>query len=91
MNVTPEGYGLLTHMLKRLAKDICQGRIVFVLEGGYSVDGIRRCGLRVFQELAGLPTLSRDKIDSVFYEKPDSPPELRKAIEVHKKYWPCLK
>ncbi len=61
MNVTPDGYALMTHMLKQLAKTACNGRIIFVLEGGYSLRGIRDCGLRVLQELVDLPTLSPEK------------------------------
>ena len=88
MNVTPDGYALMTHMLKNLAGEICQGRIVFVMEGGYSAEGIRGCGRRVFQELAGLPTLACDTIRQAVLGKPESLPELRKAMEVHRKYWP---
>jgi acetoin utilization deacetylase AcuC-like enzyme len=88
MNVTPDGYALMTHMLKNLADEICQGRIVFVMEGGYSAEGIRGCGRRVFQELAGLPTLACDTIRQAVLGKPESLPELRKAMEVHRKYWP---
>ncbi len=58
MNVTPDGYALINHMLKQLAAKVCSGRIIFVLEGGYSIRGIRECGLRVIQELVDLPTLS---------------------------------
>lgn len=90
MNVTDEGYALLTHMLKKLAGEICEGRIVFVMEGGYSVEGIRVCGRRVFLELVDLPTLAPDKIQQVTTEKPETLPELKKAMDVHKKYWPIF-
>ena len=90
MNVTPEGYALLTHMLKSLAGEVCSGHIVFVLEGGYSQEGILSCGRRVFQELADLPTLPPEKIKRPALEKPATLPELRKVMDVHKKYWPVL-
>ena len=91
MNVTPEGYALMIHMLKNLAMETCEGRLLFVMEGGYSINGIRKCGLRVMQELADIPTLSPEKIDRVKNENPFSLPGLKKAIEVYKEYWPCLK
>jgi len=90
MNVSEEGYALITCMLKQLAGEVCRGRIIFVLEGGYSLEGIRRCGRRVFQELADIPTLPPDKIERVHSEKAASLPELKKAIEVHRKFWPSL-
>ncbi len=90
MNVTPDGYALMTHMLKQLAKKVCSGRIIFVLEGGYSIRGIRECGLRVLQELADLPTLSPEKIRRMTPEKPGTVPELKKAMDLHRTFWPAI-
>jgi acetoin utilization deacetylase AcuC-like enzyme len=90
MNVTPDGYALMTRMLKHLAARVCNGRIIFVLEGGYSIRGIRDCGLRVLQELADLPTLSPEKIRQMTPEKPDSVPELKKAMDLHRTFWPSI-
>ncbi|MDT8379447.1 MAG: histone deacetylase [Desulfotignum sp.] len=90
MNVTPDGYALITYMLKQLAKKVCSGRIIFVLEGGYSIQGIRECGLRVLQELVDLPTLSLEKIRGMTPEKPGSVPELKKAMDLHRAFWPSI-
>ena len=91
MNVTPEGYALMTSMLKHLALEVCEGRLLFVMEGGYSINGIRKCGSRVMLELAGIPTLPPERTDRINKENPASLPGLKKAIEVHKEYWTCLK
>ncbi len=88
--MTPEGYALITHMLKQMAKKVCSGRIIFVLEGGYSIRGIRECGLRVLQELVDLPTLSTEKIRQMTPEKPGSVPELKKAMDRHRIFWPAI-
>ena len=40
MNVTPAGFARLTRMVKELAGQCCQGRIVSLLEGGYSLAGL---------------------------------------------------
>ncbi len=90
MNVTPDGYALITRKLKQLAQKVCNGRIVFVLEGGYSIRGIRECGLRVLQELVDLPTLSPEKIRRMTPEKSDSLPELQKAMDLHRAFWPGI-
>ncbi len=40
MEVTGEGFAGMTKMLKRVAEEFCGGRIVSVLEGGYSPEGL---------------------------------------------------
>jgi acetoin utilization deacetylase AcuC-like enzyme len=39
-DVTPQGFATLTRVVVRLAEELCQGRIVSVLEGGYRLDGL---------------------------------------------------
>jgi acetoin utilization deacetylase AcuC-like enzyme len=41
MNVTREGYRGMTAIVRALAEDLCGGRLVFVLEGGYAASGLR--------------------------------------------------
>jgi acetoin utilization deacetylase AcuC-like enzyme len=40
MGVTAEGYAGLTRMVKGVAEDHCDGRVVSLLEGGYDLDGL---------------------------------------------------
>jgi len=40
MNVTREGFRGMAAIVRGLADDLCGGRIVFVLEGGYAVSGL---------------------------------------------------
>ncbi len=40
MQLTPEGFAQMTAILKELAENICNGRIVSVLEGGYNLEGL---------------------------------------------------
>ncbi len=39
-DITPQGYAAITRVIVRLADELCQGRIVSVLEGGYRLDGL---------------------------------------------------
>jgi acetoin utilization deacetylase AcuC-like enzyme len=39
-DITPEGYAAITRVIVRLADELCRGRIVSVLEGGYRLDGL---------------------------------------------------
>jgi acetoin utilization deacetylase AcuC-like enzyme len=41
MRVSDEGYRAMTALVRALADDLCQGRLAFVLEGGYSASGLR--------------------------------------------------
>ncbi len=41
MKLSAGGFGKLTEIVKRIADDFCEGRIVSVLEGGYDYDGLR--------------------------------------------------
>jgi acetoin utilization deacetylase AcuC-like enzyme len=87
MAVTPEGYALMTFLLLDIAEKFCDGRILFVMEGGYSLRGIRECGLRVMQELCDIGTLTRKTIDKVTAADPATLPFLQKVYPVQKKYW----
>jgi acetoin utilization deacetylase AcuC-like enzyme len=40
MNVTAEGYAELTRIVKGIAEECCEGRLVALLEGGYDLDGL---------------------------------------------------
>jgi acetoin utilization deacetylase AcuC-like enzyme/formylglycine-generating enzyme required for sulfatase activity len=40
MNVTDSGFAELTSIVKEIAEKCCKGRLVSVLEGGYSLDGL---------------------------------------------------
>ena len=40
MRVTTEGFAEMTRIVKRIAEEHCQGRLVSVLEGGYDLDGL---------------------------------------------------
>jgi acetoin utilization deacetylase AcuC-like enzyme len=39
-DITPQGFAAMTRVVVELANELCQGRIVSVLEGGYRLDGL---------------------------------------------------
>jgi len=43
MSLTPDGYAQMTRVVKGLAEELCQGRLVTVLEGGYSLKQLPGC------------------------------------------------
>lgn len=40
MRLTEKGFGKLTKIVKKIADEFCEGRLVSILEGGYDYDGI---------------------------------------------------
>jgi len=40
MNLDVEGFGQLVDLLNSLAQEVCEGRILFVLEGGYNLKAL---------------------------------------------------
>ncbi|MFN2629928.1 MAG: class II histone deacetylase [Gaiellaceae bacterium] len=55
MGMTTEGFRGLTDGTISLARQLCGGRVVAFLEGGYSLDHLPLCNLAIVESLAGLP------------------------------------
>jgi acetoin utilization deacetylase AcuC-like enzyme len=72
-----------------IAEKVCDGRIAFIMEGGYSLKGIRECGLAVMQALCGLPILRAKEINKVVGDAGGARKisSLKKVMDVQKKYW----
>ncbi len=54
MNVTATGFAAMTRSLIEVAEEVCGGKIVATLEGGYNLQGLRECGKAVLEEMIGL-------------------------------------
>lgn len=85
MQASSRGYGQMAALLVQAARECCDGRIAFVLEGGYNVPAIEACARSVMQALcapygsAARPRSPRPSLHSLI-----------KALAVQKKYWPTL-
>jgi acetoin utilization deacetylase AcuC-like enzyme len=94
MAVTATGFGYMTRILCDVAAEVCEGRLLFVLEGGYSLEGLRDGVLAVLGELAGLEDcvdgrlnrLSNDEIRQIEETKAQVP-MLAQVRDIAKKYW----
>lgn len=53
LSLSVAGYATLTQRLVALAGEICDGRIVLVLEGGYSLDALGACVVAALRVLLG--------------------------------------
>ena len=55
MSLSVDGYGTMAERLLRLSEELCDGRLMFVLEGGYDLDAISWGVRRVLEVLLGEP------------------------------------
>ena len=87
MKGTAEGYAWMTAILQGVASEVCQGKICFILEGGYSYKGLLECGLATMQVLCMRPSIDKERLLKALQKDPSPNAPLGKAIEVHRKYW----
>ena len=86
MAVSPAGFAYLTRVMVELADELCQGRLVLALEGGYSFKGLAGGVLASLAELLGESELTADQLAS--FRKASGPlMALEQAKAVAKKYW----
>jgi acetoin utilization deacetylase AcuC-like enzyme len=84
MLVTGEGFGALAAALLSMAGEQARGRILFTLEGGYSLEGLADGVHEVLMQLAAKKTPPAIKADvSIAAQKEISP-----VIDIQKNYWP---
>lgn len=55
LDMTVDGYAALTRMLKEAAAELCDGRIVLSLEGGYSLRALSACATSALAVLLDAP------------------------------------
>ncbi len=70
MVLSVTGYEQLTRMLYELAGEICDGRIVLMLEGGYNLEALGACTVASIQTLMG-QSLENDPIGVINAPEPD--------------------
>jgi acetoin utilization deacetylase AcuC-like enzyme len=89
MRVTPKGFAGLTASILNTARQCCDGKVVFTLEGGYDLAGLRDSVKDVLKEMAGLSETSHEDVAS----RAD-PGALEQAVnpvvQVHSRYWKNL-
>ena len=94
MAVTARGFGYMTRILVELAAEVCEGRLLVALEGGYNLEGLRDGALAVLGELAGLEDCSDqrfNRLDQTTIEHLEQKavylPVLDQVRDIAKKYW----
>ncbi len=86
MNVTVEGFAYMTRVMLELADELCEGKVLFVLEGGYDLAGQRDGVLAVLAEMAGKSILKKAAVKKL--KQADMPnPALEQAQKIAKRFW----
>jgi len=62
MQMTVGGYARMATILKQLAAELCQGRLVFALEGGYHLQALAHSVKATIEVLLGLPADADDPL-----------------------------
>jgi acetoin utilization deacetylase AcuC-like enzyme len=82
LQLTCGGYHMLARTVTHLADEMCGGRIVAVLEGGYDPESLRGCASAVAHALAGLPA-PPDTLGPGGYLEPDVDPLIGRLRQLH--------
>ncbi len=91
MQVTPEGFANLARIILEFAQKTCQGKVVFVLEGGYHLEGLRDSVRAVLKTLRGeILADGRDKSIRKRADKDMIAPVIKRVKEIQRPFWKDL-
>jgi len=88
LEVTATGFGRMAEMLVDLAGEVCNGRLVAVLEGGYDLKTLGYSVLAVLNSFNGAGLEVADPIPAPpNVVRPQTRIRIDDALEIQKKYW----
>lgn len=93
-NLTSISYYRFTEKILSLANDICNGKLSFILEGGYSLIGLPYCVFAVIKALLGEsyePPLFEKSQFSTEFERDNMSKIKNRLTKLLKDYWNSLK
>jgi acetoin utilization deacetylase AcuC-like enzyme len=87
MDVTPRGFARMTRIIKDMAVEVCNGRLLIVLEGGYHLQGLRSGGKSVLLGLAGHDAIGGDQDQAETRAKARVDGLIERIHQAHGKRW----
>ncbi|WP_456433360.1 histone deacetylase family protein [Thermosulfuriphilus sp.] len=87
MMVTPVGFAYMTRLLMKLADEVCLGRLLLSLEGGYNLAGLRDSTVACLLELNGESIIPPER-ERELKDCSVSLAVLDEAKRLHQAYWP---
>jgi acetoin utilization deacetylase AcuC-like enzyme len=88
LRVTSKGFRMMAEFVKALAEEYAEGRIVAVLEGGYSISALPFLVAVVLEVFSGFDfklQLPQEEVRDIFL--PVARQRIDAAIKFHRKYW----
>ena len=83
MNLSLAGYDHITRQLIKMAEELCGGRIVFLMEGGYDLTALSHGMRNIAHALLGEDTLS-DPLGMVDRDEPGVDALIERVRKIHK-------
>ena len=90
MGVTPEGFACLTESLMKIAGQVCRGRLVIALEGGYHLEGLKDSVKAVLKELKGESIIPPGFKEGLNNKGEAVDPVINKVKSIHQDFWNCF-
>jgi acetoin utilization deacetylase AcuC-like enzyme len=90
MAVTEQGYACMARQLLDVADEVCEGRLLVALEGGYNLQGLRDGVLAVLGELSENPACPGKVASEMLQDILDSGREvavIEQVRNIAKSYW----
>ena len=78
----------MTGLLLEMTRDLCGGRLVFALEGGYNADALKDSVAMVLWELVGRSKINKDEMQrNEDAQSQNITKTFERVKEIQKKYW----
>ncbi|WP_458775271.1 histone deacetylase family protein [Desulforhopalus sp. 52FAK] len=93
MRMTHQGYGYMTRSIMKWAEDLCDGRVLMTLEGGYNLSGLQEGVFTVLSELAGqklntaFPSFMDEHVFNQLKNEQTPHPAIERVRDIAKVYW----
>jgi len=91
MNLTEAGFARMTDLLLQMASELCGGRLVLALEGGYNSEALCDSVAMVLWELIGQSVINRREMEQVEDAQYGHIAQLIDRVkEIQREYWKTL-
>ena len=93
MRMTHQGFGYMTRSIMKWAEDLCDGRVLMTLEGGYNLSGLQEGVFTVLSELAGqklntaFPSFIDEDVFNQLKNELTPHPAIERVRDIANVYW----
>jgi len=93
ISVTEDGYGQMIRILMHQADELCSGRLILTLEGGYDLGALQYSVRRILSDLSLYDPKNETKPEAPSPENltPQVSARMADILAVHQEYWPDIR